>query len=443
VDNHKSQIPDRNTSWRWWVCGVLLLATFLNYMDRQALAISLPEMKRTLNLAEERIGWVEGVFGFAFAAGAITFGILADRFGPRRLYPIVLTGWSIAGIATGFAGHAEVTRWLELPGDEPGAGAFRWLLFWRIVLGLFEAGHWPCALITARQILAAKDRPLGNGILQSGASAASILIPMYAQLAEHFGGGWPITFWSIGVVGLLWVPIWLALVPPGSLNDRPVVRDALDAELDAAGVPPAPARTTLDVVDFLRRLLMLAFIVGSLNVSWQFLRAWLPLYLEDFHGYSKLDSRVAVSGYYIAAEVGCLLVGVVVMVLVKRGRSVHGARLITYSCYAALTGLAAVVPFLGSGPLMIAGLMIAGAGILGLHPLYYSLSQELPHRYMGSISGALAAGGWVLSGVFQILIGARIQATKSYDVGLVIAGLAPLVGLLALIVLWKPAKSGG
>ena len=185
---------------------------------------------------------------------------------------------------------------------------------------------------------------------------------------------------------------------------------------------------------------MLGFIVGSLNVSWQFLRAWLPLYLEDFHGYSKLDSRFAVSGYYIAAEVGCLLVGGVVMALVRRGRSVHGARVIAFAGYTALTGLAALVPLLGSGPLMIAGLMIAGAGILGLHPLYYSLNQELPHRYMGSLAGFLSAGGWVLSGTFQILIGERIQATKSYDVGLVIAGFAPLVGLAALLVLWWPGS---
>src|SRR5206468_9645413 len=118
----------QQSAWRWWVCGVLLLATFLNYMDRQALAVTLPELKREFNLGEKRVGMVEGCFGFAFAAGALLFGILADRFGPRKLYPVVLTGWSLAGIATGFAGHAELTGLLEVPGDEPGAGTFRWLL---------------------------------------------------------------------------------------------------------------------------------------------------------------------------------------------------------------------------------------------------------------------------------------------------------------------------
>jgi MFS transporter, ACS family, hexuronate transporter len=419
-----------SSSWKWWVCGVLLLATFLNYMDRQALAVTLPELKRDYNLREERIGLIEGCFGFAFAAGAIVFGFFADRFGPRKLYPVVLIGWSIAGIATGFAANPEVTRFLEQPSDEPGAGTFRWLLFWRTVLGLCEAGHWPCALITARQILSLRERPLGNGILQSGAAFASILIPLYAELVEHLGGKWQITFWSIGVAGLLWVPLWLAVVRPGDLDDRPPSPDERDELVEV----PEPTDVR---AGFVRRFVALAIIIATLNVSWQFLRAWLTLLL-DFHGYDRLEARLATTGYFVAAEVGCLLVGVVVMMLVRRGRTIHGSRVVAFAGYTALTAVAAVVPFVGSGPFMIAGLMIAGAGILGLHPLYYSLGQELPHRRMGVLSGTLAAGGWVASSVFQILIGKRIQESNSYDVGLMIAGLAPLVGLLALLVLWKP-----
>jgi len=420
---HNQQSP-----WRWWVCGVLLLATFLNYMDRQALSVTLPELKREFNLREERIGLVEGCFGYAFAAGAIMFGFLADRFGPRRLYPVVLIGWSIAGFATGFAGHPDAIRWLEQPGDEPGAGTFRWLLFWRTVLGIFEAGHWPCALITARQIFSKKDRTLANGVLQGGAAFASILIPLYAQFIEHIGGSWQITFWSIGVVGLLWVPVWLTLVRPGDLNDPP----ATGNELGSPVIAPEPANPT----GLARRLVVLTLIVGSLNVSWQFLRAWMTLLL-DFNGYDKLQARFATTGFFIAAEVGCLLVGVVVMALVKRGRTVHGARMIAFAGFTALTTMAAVVPFVGSGPLMIAGLMIAGAGLLGLHPLYYAFGQELPHRRMGVLAGSLSASGWIISGTFQMFIGARIQATNSYDVGLLIAGLAPVLGLFALLLLWR------
>ena len=415
----------QSESWKWWVCGVLLLATFLNYMDRQALAVTLPELKRDYNLQEKRIGLIEGCFGFAFAAGSVLFGFLADRLGPRRLYPLVLTGWSLAGIATGFAGHAGLTRWLESPGDDPGAGTFRWLLFWRTVLGLCEAGHWPCALITARQILSTKDRPLGNGILQSGASVASILIPLYAELVEVLGGGWPLVFWSIGAGGLLWVPLWLTLVGRHDLDERPAA--------------PAEAGPAPDVGGFVRRVVVLGVVVACLTVSWQFLRAWLPLLL-DSRGYSRLDTRLATAGYFVAAEVGCLLVGVVVKGLVARGWEVHPARVLAFAGFAGLTAVSALVPWLGSGWMMVAGLMAAGAGILGLHPLYYALSQELPARRMGVLSGALAAGGWVVSSLNQIFVGERIQATGSYDVALVIAGLAPLLGLAALVLVWKPAE---
>jgi len=181
--------------------------------------------------------------------------------------------------------------------------------------------------------------------------------------------------------------------------------------------------------------------VTCLTISWQFLRVWLALLL-DFHGYRGEARSNAISGYFLAAEGGCLLAGASVQFLCRRSLPVHSARVLAFAAFATLTAVAATVPFLGSGAGMIAGLMVAGAGILGLHPLYYAFAQELPGRRMGAFSGALAFFGWIISSVFQILIGARIQETKSYDVGLAIAGLAPMLGLIALIVLWKPSRDG-
>src|SRR5262249_45835040 len=143
-----------------------------------------------------------------------------DRFGPRRGYPVVLAGWALAGVATTFAANPYVVSLLESPGDSPGTGAYLWLLICRTALGLFEAGHWPCALITARQILTASERPFGNGLLQSGASAGAVLTPLYVLLIDSFDGGWQFVFLSIGLAGLLWVPLWFSLVRRGDL-DRP------------------------------------------------------------------------------------------------------------------------------------------------------------------------------------------------------------------------------
>ena len=408
---------------------MLLLATLLNYMDRQALSETATELKSLYQLDDERYGQIEQGFSYAFAVGSLAFGILADRFGPRRLYPLILIGWSIAGVVTPLAAYPGITSHLENVGDEPGTGPFNWLLICRTVLGLFESGHWPCALITARQILAAKDRPFGNGLLQSGASLGAIITPYFVlSVRDLTGGSWGVPFWTVGIAGLLWVPIWMTLVRRGTLD----------------GAPPPPAEGVVwkGSAIFVPRLIVLVVVVTCLGVCWQFIRAWLPKYLKEYHGFSREVSANSVMLYYIAADLGCILAGFLVKWLAGRGWGVHASRILVYAGWAGLTSLAVVVPYLGNDPwVLVPVLMLVGAGILGLHPIYYALAQELPAKRMGTISGGLAAVTWFAVGTVQRAIGAHIKATGSYDIGFVIAGLVPLLGLIALVVLWKPERA--
>ena len=428
MSNHPSEPDNQQSSWRWWVCGALLLATLLNYMDRQALSETATELKERYGLDDGRYGTVEQCFSYAFATGGLLFGFLTDRFGPRRLYPIVLVGWSLAGIATTFAASPEAIAWLEQPGESPGTGTYRWLLMCRTILGLFEAGHWPCALITARRVLTAAERPFGNSILQSGASMGAVLTPLYVLLVRSLGGGWQVVFWTVGAFGLLWVPMWLLLVRSGDLDRNP----------EAPADPSNPAER-LDVFGFLRRYFVLAVTVTCLALSWQFIRAWLPKYLKEFHHYTAAASASAVAMYYIAADVGCIIAGFLVKLLAGHGRSVHGSRLIVFAMWCALTALAATIPFLGGNFwLLVPVLMLVGAGILGLHPIYYSLTQELPSKHMGILAGSLSALTWISVGTLQGQIGAHIKATGDYAPGFIVAGLAPLAALLVMVVVWKP-----
>ena len=417
----------------WVLCGILLLATLLNYMDRQVLAVTLPTLKSEFNLAEARVGLLEGSFGYSFAIGSLVFGWMADRFGPRVLYPLLVFGWSFAGIATSWAQQPWVTATFEGPNDTPGTGVFRWMVLCRVVLGACEAGHWPCALLTVRAVLTAKDRTLGNGLLQSGASIGAIIVPLYVELTDRAGASWEFPFWSIGVAGMTWIPLWFLLTSGRNL------RDPLVGPLQGAAIH-TPTSMDSSTSHFVRRLIALALIVASITFSWQFVRAWLALFLQDYHGYSKEATRGLMSGYFIAADVGCILAGVLVTALVSRGWFVDSARKLGFAIFTMLTACGALVPFVGNGALMVTCLFLAGAGILGLHPYYYSMTQEISDRRMGMLSGALAAGGWVVSSTSQIVLGKQIEATKSYQLGLVMVGLAPVIGLLALLILW-PRKS--
>lgn len=344
---------------------------------------------------------------------------------------MVLVGWSAAGLATPLLADPAVTAWLERPGDAPHAGPFRWLVGCRFLLGLFEAGHWPCALLTARHVLSAKDRPLGNGLLQSGATAGAVLIPLYVLGLRRLGGDWQVVFWTVGAAGLLWVPLWLAVVRPG--------------DLPAGRVQSAPAAddTGPRGADLARMLATLAVVVTGLNVSWQFLRAWLPKYLREYQGFDEGETTGATVAYYLAADAGCILSGALVRWRAGRGVPVHAARAGGFVLFAGITAAAAAVPLVGDRWAAAALLVVAGAGILGLHPYYYALVQDLPGRHVGVFGGALAAVGWAVLAVFQVVIGSHIEATKSYAAGLVVAGLAPLAGLLALLTLWPRPRPAG
>jgi ACS family hexuronate transporter-like MFS transporter len=419
-----SSVRRHPSPWRWWVCGVLMLATLLNYMDRQVLPQIATELKEQYRLTDARYGQVAGNFAIAFAVGSIVFGFIADRTGPRLLYPVVLLGWSIAGLATPLMRNPAVTIHVE-PATEPGSGPFYWLLWCRTLLGFFEAGHWPCALLTVRQILTAQDRPLGNGLLQSGASLGAILVPLYVLLVRKLGGGWEVAFWTIGGIGLVWVPLWFALVRRGDL-DQPI----------EPAREPGP-RLPFLWRPFLRIYLTLFVIILGISVSWQFIREWLPKYLRESAGFSADTVDLLIPVYYISAELGCFAFGFFVRWLVRQGRAVHAARVFGYAVFAVLTGAAAVAPFVGGGWPGVALIILAGAGILGLHPCYYALAQELPNRHMAFLSGLLAAAGWFVVGEVQKAMGRHIEATGSYDVGFVLAGLAPFAGLLALLLLWR------
>src|SRR2546425_12499922 len=127
------------STWKWWVCGLLLLASTINYMDRQTLANAAVRITTQFHLNQEQYGNMELVFGWAFAVGSTLFGIAVDRISVRWLYPAVLLLWSSVGFATGLV------------------NSYGGLLLCRTLLGLFEGGDLPCAIKTTQRLLEARD----------------------------------------------------------------------------------------------------------------------------------------------------------------------------------------------------------------------------------------------------------------------------------------------
>jgi ACS family hexuronate transporter-like MFS transporter len=411
----------------------------LNYMDRLTINLTAVEIKEEMDLTNKQYGEVEWVFGVGFALGALLMGWSADRWTVRWLYPAALLAWSLAGFATGFA-----------------QGLLS-LMFCRFLLGIAEAGNWPCALRTTQHILPPGQRTMGNSILQSGAAIGAIVTPQIVTLLVHEPSDWRYPFFAVGALGTFWVFLWLMVV---RRNDLP----APQLMEKSAGV----SERSLLQIFCQRRFLVLMIAVIVINLTWHFLRVWLPLYLrENLHYHAKTVNNF-LSAYYISTDIGSLTAGFLTLYFLRRGISVHGSRLLVFLGGTLLTVLTVLVPFLGSqvqeqplladtafrpvegvGWLLLCLLLLIGFGALALFPVYYSLSQELSVRNQGKVTGSLGFCTWMATAFMHPWVGRWLDVTKAqygvpdYQSALALAGLAPVAGLLALVFLWGKDPAEG
>jgi ACS family hexuronate transporter-like MFS transporter len=496
------------------VCGLLLLATMLNYMDRLTLNLLSGRIMGEFGLDTRDYGYLESAFAYAFAIGAIIFGWMADRWNVRWIYPIAVMAWSAAGFATGLT------------------GGFAGLLICRFCLGLAESGNWPCALRTTQHILPPGQRGMGNGILQSGAALGAIVTPLiilflvlegdsqrspewiagtvgrFSSVAQpgtffpavvssaltpaYHPGAWRWPFVAIGALGITWVVLWMVSVRRADLalerraspsligivgwlialidldlrlklaqaywpelktiwltllvtvivcglGITAVARWLFRATADDGSGEPLP-RT-----DFVRRFWVLVVLVVAINGVWHFFRAWMPLFLQQQHDFSEARMSGFTTVYYIMTDVGSLTAGFASLLLVRRGLPVHASRVGIFGICALLTTLSVIAAFVPRNGewlnirtdwILMGLLLVIGFASLGLFPIYYSFSQELTTRHQGKVTGALGCINWLAMYALHAGVGELVTKTKSYSVGVALAGLAPLVGLAVLLLFW-------
>ncbi len=408
--------------WKWWVCGLLLFASTINYMDRMTLASVSSRVIEELKLAKADYGMVEQYFGYAFALGAIFFGLIVDRVSPKWVYPAVVALWSLMGGFTAYAGAFGVSA---LPS----------LLICRTLLGFFESGHWPCALQTTQRLLAPEDRALGNSILQSGVSIGAIVTPFIinAMLTPE-AGSWRLPFIVIGTVGIIWVFAWIFTMH-GQVMEIPM----------KTGEKQHWSASLREILTD-HRFWLLAIVVSCINTTWSLYRTWLPLALQDKAGLAFSEERTLgriLPAYYILSDIGCIAAGVATVWLHRKGFSVLNSRRWVFSICSILVLPAMFLPNLARGEYAIPGLapiqaamlmlFMTAAGSLGVFPCYYAFVQELSKRNIGLVTGMLSFVAWIVGSSLQKPLGAHIDRTGSYDFAFQ-AGAWPILG--AAICLW-------
>jgi ACS family hexuronate transporter-like MFS transporter len=276
---------------RWVVVGVFVLSSALNYLDRQVLTQLAPLLKSDFQLSNRDFGFVLSAFSVIYAAAAPLAGFFIDRVGLNRGVSLAVGLWSLSGIATGFA------------------NGFTGLLATRTGLGLFQAGGVPAVGKAIRQYLLPGERALGQAAGQLGISAGAVLAPPLATwLALHYGWRW--AFWLTGLVGFLWIPLWLR-----ASRLAPVQPE-----------PPLASRERVSELLGSPRLWGFVFANALGMVPYTLWTNWTTIYLVQAHGLKLADTAWLAGFPPFAAPFGGFLGGWLSLRLIRQGWEPLAAR---------------------------------------------------------------------------------------------------------------------
>jgi ACS family hexuronate transporter-like MFS transporter len=367
---------------RWWMIGLVFLATVINYVDRQTVSVLKKSITDDLGLSNPDYATIQNAFLIAYAVSQMVSGRLYDAVGTRLGFTISIVVWSVAA-----ALHATARSMGSFAG-------------FRFVLGFGEAGNWPGAAKAIAEWFPARERALGMGIFNTGAAVGGALSPpLIAWLATRWG--WRPTFVITGALGFVWLALWLALYrrPQEHRWLTPGERDLILAGREGVQAPGAAAEGYRPGwLELLRYRQVWAIVVARFLTDpiWWLYVFWLPSYFQEARGFSLQQIGWSAWFPFLAGGLGALTGGWASGHLMQRGLSLDRAR----------------------KTVMAAGALLVPAGILAMR-------AESPYT-------ALAWMGVVLFG-FQVWIGNVLTLPSDFFPGSAVASVAGLGGTAAAI----------
>jgi ACS family hexuronate transporter-like MFS transporter len=451
---------------RWWIIGLIMLITIINYLDRGTLNYmwvanieyrlveSIDESTKdnqALFLAESNSYRLVSKKGEVFLKGAqnVSFknngktvvnrqgiaydlGIIdvnaspedatkqaKDILGKITIFFMIAYGFSqlFSGklydkIGTRYGFVVSVLIWGTADALTSLARGKVSLTGFRMMLGLGEAGPWPGATKSNAEWFPQKERALAQGLFGAAASIGSILAPIII-LMLYISLGWEFTFVIVGCLGIVWLIPWLIINKKGPKEHKWITEK--EREYILSGQPEA--KVTNEQAKSWGELLSnrknYSVILGRffLDPIWWMFVTFLPMYLVDqFHLNIK---ELAFSAWipYVGAMVGGISGGWFSGHLIRKGATVDRARKI-----AMLLGGAIIVPSVIASVLVPNAVfaVILMAFVLGGFQFTIVNIQTLPSdlhcgKSVGSLAG-LGGASAVLGTILAILFAGQISS---------------------------------
>jgi predicted MFS family arabinose efflux permease len=196
------ETPAQTPRAAWGMVALLFLYMVLNFADKIVVGLAGVPIMTELNLSPTDFGLLGSSFFFLFSISAIVFGFIINR---------VPTRWILPGLALVWA----LSQFPML-----GTVGFSTLLICRVILGAGEGPAFSVAVHSVFKWFPDHQRTLPTAILSQGSSFGVILaVPLLNWIIINKSWHW--AFGALGIVGLVWVGLWLVFGREGPLDAKP------------------------------------------------------------------------------------------------------------------------------------------------------------------------------------------------------------------------------
>ena len=434
------------SNWRWWMCGLLFVATTVNYMDRQVLSLTWKDfIAPEFHWTDADYGTITAVFSIFYAVCMLFAGRFVDWMGTKKGYLWAIGVWSAGACvhaACGWAtvhieGYGSVAAMTAVESGSAAALAIASTSVWlflaaRCILALGEAGNFPAAIKVTAEYFPKKDRAFATSIFNAGASVGALVAPATIPLlAQYFkdkgvGGGWEMAFLIIGALGFLWMGFWIFMYEKPEQSKYVNEGELQYIHQDDAEEVKKEETNTEKTIPFWQCFTYRqtwSFIVGKFFTDgvWWFYLFWAPAYFSDQYGYSSSSSMgiALIFTLYMIVTVLSIFGGYLPKLFVdKKGMNPYAGRMLAMLIFAFLPLPALFAQSAGAisvwWPAIIIGLAGAGHQAWSAN-LFSTIGDMFPKSAIATITGIGGMAGGV--GSFLINKGAGALFTHSEKLG--------------------------
>ncbi len=411
-------LPPVTLAWTVWGLGALLY--LIGFYQRVAPAVISDSLMAEFAISGAALGNLSAFYFYAYVLMQVPTGVLADRWGARKL---LATGAALAAIGTVVFAFSSTLAWAS---------------FGRLLIGGSVAVAFVSMLKLATHWFAPRQFALASGMALFVGIVGGVFggVPL-RMLVDAFG--WrPVMLVSAAVTAVLAVVIWLRV-----RNDPEDYGYTSHHPKTAHGAQHASIlRGLLDVLSYRNVWILLIAPIGVAGAVLTFGGLWGVPYLRQVYGLDASTAAAITSASLVAWALGGPFLGAMSQRLGRRKPLHIAGCVVALACWALLAFVHLPLPAL------IAVLLVAGFAAGNLIIGFAYNKESVPPHLAGTASGVCNMGplmggmilqplfGWVLDLNWQgtVEAGVRLYPVEAFQAGyLLITGFIALSLVLSLL----------